>query len=87
MHAKNAIRGCHPIQKKESYQSLDTPLQDPGSSFQIPHRLDFRNPRGERGGNPRRGFRNENPFSAQGKTLATRDNAFMRGCVNTTTKL
>ncbi|KAI7785295.1 hypothetical protein LA080_007580 [Diaporthe eres] len=47
----------------------------------------FPGPARRKGGNPRRGFRNENPFSSQGKTLAKRDNAFMRGCVNTTTKL
>lgn len=86
MHAKCDSR-LSPPNSKKGYQKLRYPPQDPGSSFQIPHRLDFRNPRGERGGNPRRGLRNENPFSAQGKTLATRDNAFMRGCVNTTTKL
>lgn len=60
--------------------------QAPGSSFQIPHRLDFRDPRGG-WQTPKARLPHETPFSSEGKTLAKRDNAFMRGCVNTTTKL
>lgn len=80
MHAKCDTR--------QSLNSRDLPKlrcpPRPGFVLPDPTQARFPGPARRMGAKQRRGFRNVNPFGSQGKTPAMRDNAFMRGCVNTT---